>query len=266
MLLFFIVVTSSLAQDIGSAGGTAILTPVATGGAGNSLLNNLYSVWEMEQADNTDVVDATGQSHTATKFGTTQRTTTGHIEGSFASDSAGNSGWSNFVNTAYNTNGDFSGYSWVSNTGDGDAILNFNGGGTKTNSFAVYFDGAGLFGTANRWVLLIRKADNSGNYKANSTVTANTGTNMVVWTWNSATLEGKISVNGETLVGTGTTDGLNTNTDEGFQVGRVGGQIDETAWWVNRVLNDTDITALKGTYNFSTGAGTPLFYSSGGWQ
>lgn len=240
------------------------LKPAASG-AGNGLLNNLYSVWEMEQADNTDVVDATGQSHTATHWGTTQRTTTGHIEGSFANDSAQNAGWTNFSSSAYNTNGDFSGSAWLINSQDADVVLGYNQGGTKTNSFTVFFDAAGLFGTANHWVLLVRKADNSGNFKANSLVAANTGTNLVVWAWNNTTKVGYLSVNGEAMVNTGTTDGLNSNTDEGAYFGNVGGQIDETCWWVNRVLTDTEVTALKGSYNFSTGAGTPLLYSGGGW-
>lgn len=231
---------------------------VAPSGSGNGLLNNLYSVWEMEQADNANVVDATGASHVAVRFGTIQRTTT-HIEGTFAAESAQNAGWTNYSDTAFNTNGSFSCSAWIIGASDGDQIITYNGFGGAVNSFTLYFDGAGVFGTANRWLCVVRNAANTANYLATSTVNANTGTNLVVAVWDSGSNIGRISVNGETFVATATTDGLNSASDEGFQWGRVAARIDESCWWVNRVLSQGDVTLLWNS-------GNGLFYSGGGWQ
>lgn len=231
------------------------------GGGGNGLLNNLFAVWEFEQADNTDTTDATGNGRTLTHFGTTQRSAT-HIEGTFATDSAQNAGFSNLVASAYNTNGDFSIVGWANGGSDGDAWISWNGGGSAQNTLTIYFDHTGTFaGGVDHWKAIVRKADNTGNYTpVSSTVTiSGAGWHMIAVVVDGTAKTTSLSVDGETFVTTGTTDGLSPSLDEGFQFGRVASLVDETAWWVNRKLSQSDITTL---YN----SGSGFFYSGGGWQ
>lgn len=238
-----------------NGGFTNSLSEAGGGGGGNGLLNNLYAVYEMEQDAATDAPDEVG-SHTLTRTGATSFSTT-HIEGSRSSSGSGTAYYS-VNNTAFNTNGDFSFSAWVNEPGDGEYLLN-RFGGTGQNSWGVYYDGAGVFaGGGNHWKVIVRNSADNANYIASSTVNASgAGWHHVLVTWNSATAVMSISVDGETLVPTATTDGLNASTqDLRFAPMSL---VDEMAWWVNRVLGQGDATTI---YN----SGTGLFYSGGGWQ
>lgn len=266
LLLF--VVSSNAAVVLGQTG-KSFSGPVfgTVAGGGNGLLANLYSVWEMEQADNGDVVDATGNSRIATHTGTDQRTVR-RVEGSFSHDSAQSSGWTNNSSTFFNTNGSFSAYAWVSNSVDADTLIGFSRYGTTTNKFTIYFDNAGTFSGGNQhWKFVVRNTNGASNIAiASSTVDASAGWHMVVVTWDSSTTTAQISVDGETFVSTGSTgqawnQGFNSGTapNSGFSFGMVAGPIDESAFWIDRVLTQANVTSL-----YASGAG--FFYSGGGWN
>lgn len=225
------------------------------GGGGNGLLNNLVAVWEMEAADASNQTDATGNGRTLTQHGSPTRSGT-HIEGSF-STSTGGSIYYDSSNAAFNGTGSFSLTMWVNGNGsqiDGDfAATRWNVG----HAWGVYI----VAGVATFYV---RNAGDSLNFSAASTVTMGaSGWHLIAVTYNSSTKIAKISVDGETLVSSATTDGLNT-VSENFTLSALSGGgtglsalVDETAFW-STDLSQTQINTL-----WASGAG--FFYSGGGW-
>ncbi len=228
---------------------------IKAGAAGNGLLTNLEACWPMEQLTGTDAPDVSGNGNTLLHQGTPTQESD-HVEGSF---SAGVGGVSYFLAAgSFPTSSvvSFSALMWfkfTSGTAFPNPLLTWSG---AANSWAL------AVGTNNTSLtFFVTNAANTSNFTAISTVNVSAAAwHMAVITFDVVSKVGLISVDNETQVSTGTTDGLNSITDPlavgAFATGSPpAAHIDETAYWLSRVLSASDISTL---WN----GGTGLFFPS----
>lgn len=236
------------------------------GGGGNGLLNNLIAVWECEAADNSDLPDATGAGLTLTRHGATVQQLT-HIQGSFSDKGGGGAYWdSTSASLKMASSFTCSGWFYQQDAPVGSyAVTEYNG----SIGWLIYFPSDT---TMRMWT---KNTGDASPITADSTVTLTTADgkwHFYVAGYDAANSRIFISVDGETLVTTSCPNGIPAspaNFTFSDLTGGTGGACpvyrDESALW-NKVLTQSDITTLIGTFNFGTQTGTPLLYSGGGWQ
>lgn len=262
-----------ITNSCGSITSTVATLTVTNGtGVSNGLLTGLVSVWDFNvpgsPGDNaaTNIIDVTDSGHWLTNHGV-PLVGIGHIEGT-AAVQLGSTKYYDEAEATFITTGSWSMSMWFKNV---SALADNIAYASRWNPGKVW----ALFSSGNNLVIGVRNAGDSSTFTATSTINVNDTTkwHLVVFGFDSGTAKAFISVDGETIVLTATTDGLRSNADI-FTVGDFSGgsgsaapmDIDESAYWNATVITQAKITAMIGTFNFGTQTGTPLFYSGGGWN
>jgi hypothetical protein len=262
----FTVVITNGCGSITSSVATLTVTNGTGGGGGNGLLNGLVAVWEMEQADNANAPDATGNGLTLTRNGTTVQNFSQFIQGSFSVQS-GAAAYLDSASASFNTTASFSVATWVYPTSG------FNGQYVYDRYSVADTAGWGIYGTgALEASFFTRKSGSSLITVPSTTSYALNKWNFICAGYDSGAQVIWISVNGSAKETVGNTDGLSAESVNltllnltGGIATSISGSLDESCYW-SRVLSNTDISFIVNGYNFSTQTGSPKFFSGGTWS